>query len=63
VSTTEELLGRKSGGSSLEIRDYGRRGLRPRSFVVFLFVDKEISRQHGLAGPCMNVIQDLGIAH
>jgi hypothetical protein len=26
VSTTEELLGRKSSGSSLEIRHYGRRG-------------------------------------
>jgi hypothetical protein len=25
VSTTEELLGRKSGGSGLEIREYGRR--------------------------------------
>jgi hypothetical protein len=25
VSTTEELLGRKSSGSSLEIRGYGRR--------------------------------------
>jgi hypothetical protein len=25
VSTTEELLGRKSGGSSLENREYGRR--------------------------------------
>jgi hypothetical protein len=25
VSTTEELLGRKSSGSSLEDRDYGRR--------------------------------------
>jgi hypothetical protein len=25
VSTTEELLGRKSGGSGLEIRDYGSR--------------------------------------
>jgi hypothetical protein len=26
VSTTEELLGRKSSGSGLEIRDYGRKG-------------------------------------
>jgi hypothetical protein len=26
VSTTEELLGRKSSGSGLENRDYGRRG-------------------------------------
>jgi hypothetical protein len=26
VSTTEELLGRKSSGSGLEIRKYGRRG-------------------------------------
>jgi hypothetical protein len=26
VSTVEELLGRKSSGSGLEIRDYGRRG-------------------------------------
>jgi hypothetical protein len=26
VSTTEELLGRKSNGSGLEIRDYGHRG-------------------------------------
>jgi hypothetical protein len=26
VSTTEELLGRKSSGSGLEIRDYGHRG-------------------------------------
>jgi hypothetical protein len=26
VSTIEELLGRKSSGSSLEIREYGRRG-------------------------------------
>jgi hypothetical protein len=26
VSTTEELLGRKSSGSGLESRDYGRRG-------------------------------------
>jgi hypothetical protein len=26
VSTTEELLGRKSSGSGLEIRDYSRRG-------------------------------------
>jgi hypothetical protein len=25
VSTTEELLGRKSSGSSLKIREYGRR--------------------------------------
>jgi hypothetical protein len=25
VSTTEELLGRKSNGSGLEIREYGRR--------------------------------------
>jgi hypothetical protein len=25
VSTTEELLGRKSSGSGLEIREYGRR--------------------------------------
>jgi hypothetical protein len=25
VSTTEELLGRKSSGSGLDIRDYGRR--------------------------------------
>jgi hypothetical protein len=25
VSTTEELLGRESSGSGLEIRDYGRR--------------------------------------
>jgi hypothetical protein len=25
VSTTEELLGRKSSGSGLESRDYGRR--------------------------------------
>jgi hypothetical protein len=25
VSTTEELLGRKSSGTGLEIRDYGRR--------------------------------------
>jgi hypothetical protein len=25
VSTTEELLGRKSSGTSLEIREYGRR--------------------------------------
>jgi hypothetical protein len=25
VSTAEELLGRKSSGSGLEIRDYGRR--------------------------------------
>jgi hypothetical protein len=26
VSTSEELLGRKSSGSGLEIREYGRRG-------------------------------------
>jgi hypothetical protein len=26
VSTTEELLGRKSSGSCLDSRDYGRRG-------------------------------------
>jgi hypothetical protein len=26
VSTIEELLGRKSSGSGLEIREYGRRG-------------------------------------
>jgi hypothetical protein len=26
VGTTEELLGRKSSGSGLEIRDYGRWG-------------------------------------
>jgi hypothetical protein len=26
VSTIEELLGRKSGGSGLESREYGRRG-------------------------------------
>jgi hypothetical protein len=26
LSTTEELLGRKSSGSGLENRDYGRRG-------------------------------------
>jgi hypothetical protein len=26
VSATEELLGRKSSGSGLEIRDYGRKG-------------------------------------
>jgi hypothetical protein len=26
VSTIEELLGRESSGSGLEIRDYGRRG-------------------------------------
>jgi hypothetical protein len=25
VSTTEELIGRESGASGLEIRDYGRR--------------------------------------
>jgi hypothetical protein len=32
VSTIEELLGRKTGGSGLEIREYGRRDLprRPR---------------------------------
>jgi hypothetical protein len=27
VSTTEELLGRKSSGSGLDIREYGRRDL------------------------------------
>jgi hypothetical protein len=35
VSTTEELLGRKSSGSGLEIREYGRRdqSRRPRGTV------------------------------
>jgi hypothetical protein len=37
VSTTEELLGRKSGGSGLEIREYGRRDtLRWPRGILFL---------------------------
>jgi hypothetical protein len=31
VSTTEELLGRKSSGSGLEIREYGLRDLSPET--------------------------------
>jgi hypothetical protein len=39
VSTTEELLGRKSSGSGQESRDYGRRdpSLRRSSLLIYLY--------------------------
>jgi hypothetical protein len=51
VSTTEELRGRKSSGSGLEMRDYGRRdssrGLRgtlyPQKKIGTNFADKQRS--------------------
>jgi hypothetical protein len=41
VSTTEELLGRKSSGSGLEIREYGCRD--PSANVGINFADKRQS--------------------
>jgi hypothetical protein len=61
VNTTEELLGRKSSGSCLEIRDYGRRGSftlnswHPLSARVGAnFADKRLS--HGW----FSLLADLG---
>jgi hypothetical protein len=34
ASTIEEVLGRESSGSGLEIRDYGNRGIRHADYVT-----------------------------
>jgi hypothetical protein len=39
VSTTEELLGRKSSGSGLDNRDYGR-GIRRADYATPLYPQK-----------------------
>jgi hypothetical protein len=49
VSIIEELLGWKSSGSGLEIRDYGHKGSEPsfpvnmKSLLLFSHIDSEIS--------------------
>jgi hypothetical protein len=47
MSTTEELLGRKSSGSGLEIRDYGRRdpSHRPRGTLYPQKVDTNFANK------------------
>jgi hypothetical protein len=39
VSTIDELLGRKSSGSSLEKRDYGRRGTSAlTTWLIYIYI-------------------------
>jgi hypothetical protein len=49
VSTTEELLGRKSSGSGLEIREYGRRGPIKKKPYYFLINTEKSGPDLGLA--------------
>jgi hypothetical protein len=56
VTTIQELLGRKSSGSSLENREYGRRDL-PRDYATPLYPQKLAVTSPTIGGRSVGIVR------